>query len=182
MGSSTDTGYFYIYAVLLIAGAAGVVFSPRMFAALCSFFFMLLFSSLIYGLLNAAFLAVFQFVLCGLMLCLMLFFILKKITIWMLPLKIASIVKIMFAIFVFCIFAVVSFFYVGFEFGSNSGLFIHMFKEKSADIIDFSGFLFSVSLAVILTLTVCVALKNIELTKTENLPEYANEKEGSQNE
>lgn len=162
---NTEAVYFYIYALILIVSAVGVVFSPRMFLSFCAFFCTLLFSSCIYGLLNAGFMALFQFILCGLFLCIMLMLILKKITIWTLPLKVASVRKIVLSSVALVIFGIFSYLYVSFEFGGVIGEFFDFIKEKSVDIVDFSDFMFSIHLVIIITLVMCVMLRNIYLTK-----------------
>ena len=162
---NAEAVYFYIYALILIVSAVGVVFSPRMVLSFCAFFCTLLFSSCIYGLLNAGFMALFQFILCGLFLCIMLMLILKKITIWTLPLKVASVRKIVLSSVALVIFGIFSYLYVSFEFGGVIGEFFDFIKEKSVDIVDFSDFMFSIHLVIIITLVMCVMLRNIYLTK-----------------
>ena len=154
-----------MYALILVVSAIGVVFSPRMFYAFCAFFCTLLFSSFIYALLNATFMAVFQFILCGLVLCLILLLVLKKITIWNLPLKIATTTRTVAASLIMFLFGIISCLYVNFEFNGVIGYFLDLIKEKSMDVVDFSNFMFSIHLAIILTLVLCIMVRNIYLTK-----------------
>lgn len=162
---SAEAVYFYIYAIILVVSAIGVVFSPRMFFAFCAFFCTLLFSSCLYGLLDAGFMAVFQFLLCGLFLCIMLILLLRKITIWTLPLKIASRFRVALSAVVLFIFGILTYLYVNFEFSGSIGDFFCFLNEKSVDTVDFSGFSFSIPLMIIITMVMCVMLRNIYLTK-----------------
>ena len=74
-----DFVYFYVFAFLMISSALGIIFAPRMYLSLLSLFFLVVFSSLLYLGLNAVYLSVFQFILCGLCLFVYVFLLLKKL-------------------------------------------------------------------------------------------------------
>lgn len=162
----SEAVYFYIFSICLLLSAVGVVFSPKMFMSVIALFGAFLFSSLIYGMLGAYFMAVFQFVLCGLFLCFVFVLIMRKITKWNLPLKIAPFYKILLSSIVFGGFGIVVYFYVFFEFNGMPLDFFDFIKEKSVDIVDFSGVMLPVYLIIILIPVMCVLLRNIYLTNT----------------
>lgn len=79
--------------------------------------------------------------------------------------KVASVRKIVLSSVALVIFGIFSYLYVSFEFGGVIGEFFDFIKEKSVDIVDFSDFMFSIHLVIIITLVMCVMLRNIYLTK-----------------
>lgn len=164
---NVEAVYFYIYAVVLVASALSVIFSPRMFLGVCAFFLTLLFSSLIYWLLSAEFIALFQFILCGLFLCIILMMILRKITILTLPLRVGSLAKIILTCIVLLIFGLISYFYMSVEFSGAINDIFGFINAKAADRFDFTNFTFPLHLVVIITGVMCVMLRNIYLTKND---------------
>ena len=69
---------FYALTFVLFGSAVGLIFFPKMYMSLISFFCFVLSSCFLYWELNAKYLSVFQFILCGVILCGYLFLLLKN--------------------------------------------------------------------------------------------------------
>ncbi len=157
----TEPIYFYILAVLLIFSASAVIFAPRMFLAIIGLFLSFLFTGLICASLNAIFVAMFQFILCGLILCPVIFLSTRKISLWDFPLRLVKIPKIVISSIIVVLFCAVICLYVREEFSSALLNIFSYVNEKSADLFNFSEYLFPMHIVIILTVVAFVVIMSI---------------------
>ena len=157
MGS--DIIHFYSLFIILLASAFGVIFSPRMFLSVLSFFFLICSSSLLYLELNAKYIAVFQFILCGLFLMIYLFLLLKKIGRFNLNLKLVQTPKMLFSALFVVMFGILTYLFFDEEFNSSLYSIFNFVEGKSADVINFSMHLFPLHLVIILVFVTSVVLR-----------------------
>ncbi len=141
---------FYSLSVAILACAFGVIFAPRMYIAAVSLFLLICFSGMLYLGLNAQYLAIFQFILCGLCLSVYIFFLLKKIGRWNLKLKLVQPGKIVFgSLFVFLLLILTcTFFYQ--EFNNSLYSVFSFITEKSSDVVKFVRHAYPLSLVILL--------------------------------
>lgn len=142
--------YFYFLFVALCTCALGVIFSPRMYLSVLSLFLLVCFSSVLYIGFNAGYLALFQFILCGLFLSVYIFLLLKKIGRLNLNLKLASPVKIITGAVSIAVLGVLSVLFFNQEFDNSLYSFFNVVVEKSSDLVNFKYYVFPLSLLAIL--------------------------------
>lgn len=142
--------YFYLLFTALCAGAFGVIFAPRMYMSALSLLLVVCFSSLLYLGFNAVYLAVFQFILCGLFLFVYVFLFLKKIGRINLSLKLASKTKIIASICFLVLLSVLCTLFFSQEFDNSLYSVFNFVVAKSSDIVDFKNYIFPLSLIGVL--------------------------------
>lgn len=152
---------FYVTAMMLLGSAIGVVFAPRMFLALISLFFAFLFSGAMCFMVNAKFIALFVFILGGVVLCPIIFLLMKKINRWNLPLKLSGVFRIIVTSVVLCGFGVVACLFVGEEFNNSLINIFNFVNEKSADSMTFSGQIFHLHIVLILIIAAVIVIRGI---------------------
>lgn len=175
--------YFYLLALLMIFCAAGVIFAPRMYLSALSLFFLIVFSSLLYFDLNASYIAVFQFILCGVCLSVYIFILLKKISRLNLKLKLVTPLKIICsAVFVF-LFGLLTCLFFNEEFTNSFFDIFNFVTEKSSDIVNFAQHVFPLHLVAILVLVSAVVIRVFLLSVQNNTEQTGGEnsmQEGNQ--
>lgn len=175
-----DVLAFYVLAFLILVSASMVIFAPRMYLAAVSLFFLVLFSSFLYFSLNASYIAIFQFLLCGLCLSLYIFLLLKKIGRLNLRLKLVSPFKLFFRSFFVLALGVLTYLFFAEEF-SNSLFDVFSFvSEKSSDVIDFAAHIFPLHLVLILVVISAIVIRIFLLSyqNTETISEDFKQLEG----
>ncbi len=175
-----DVLAFYVLAVLILVSASMVILAPRMYLSVVSLFFLVIFSSFLYFGLNASYIAIFQFLLCGLCLFLYIFLLLKKIGRLNLRLKLVSPFKLVFRTFFVFIFGVLTYLFFVEEF-SNSLFDVFSFvSEKSSDVIDFATHIFPLHLVLILVVISAIVIRIFLLSyqNSEAISEDSKQKEG----
>ena len=141
---------FYSLSVAILACAFGVIFAPRMYIAAVSLFLLICFSGMLYLGLNAQYLAIFQFILCGLCLSVYIFFLLKIIGRWNLKLKLVSSAKVVFSsVFVLLLLILTSIYFYQ-EFINSLYSVFSVITEKSSDIVKFMRYSYPLSLVILL--------------------------------
>lgn len=174
--------YFYLLAFLILICAGGIIFLPRMYLSAFSLFGLIVFSSLLYLDLNAAYIAIFQFILCGVCLSVYIFILLKKIGRLNLKLKLVTPFKIVCSGLITLLFGVLTCFFFAEEF-TNSFFDIFSFvTEKSSDVVNFAQHLFPLHLVMILVLVSAVVIRVFILPsqKSEQIIEDTAVSEGNQ--
>lgn len=151
--------HFYVPALFLLFSALGIIFSPRMYLSLVSFFLFVVMSSLIFFDLNAKFIAVFQFILCGVCLVSYLFLLLKKMGRLNLELKLVSNSKIIWRVTVLSVFVLLGVFLLYEEFVNSLFSIFNTVAIKSFDVIDFSQNIFPLHLIVLLFILCAVVIR-----------------------
>lgn len=175
MQELSETIYFYFFALMLIVSSVGVIFSPRMFLSVFSLFGAFFFSSLLYELLNARFLAIFQFIFCGLLLCVTLFAVMQKISRWNLKLKVSSWLRNIVTCAALLLFVVLTAMFVQEEFSSSLFGIFSLTSERAADVLHFSDFIFPLYLICILFIAVASVIKTqIDSGTQDNVEEDCN--------
>lgn len=157
----SETIYFYFLAVMLLGSSAMVIFAPRMFLALIGLFFGFLFTGLVCLTLNAKFIALSLFVLGCLILCPIIFLLMKKINRWNLKLKVAPPLKIIVTCSVTLVFAFLVCLFVNEEFSNSLLSVFNLIGGKSIDIVDFGSYAFPVHIIIILSVITLVVVKAI---------------------
>lgn len=142
--------YFYFLFAALCSSALGVIFSPRMYMSALSLFLLVCFSSLLYLGFSAVYLAIFQFILCGLFLSVYVFLLLKKIGRLNLTLKLASKAKIVTGICFIVLLCALCVLFFNQEFDNSLYSVFNFVIAKSSDIVDFEHYLFPLSLIGVL--------------------------------
>lgn len=151
---------FYLVSGILLMSALGVVFAPRMYIAVFSLFVLVSASSFLYFDLNARYLAIFQFILCGICLIVYLLLLLRKIGRLQLELKLVSKIKIVFRSLFVVLFGCCVVFFVSEELSSSLFGVFNFVLEKTSDEIDFLGNLFPLYLFVILVMVVSMVARS----------------------
>lgn len=151
--------YFYLLFIVILIGSAFVIFAPRMYLAVLSLFVTICASSLLYLTLNANFLAVFQFILCGLILSVFIFVLLKKISRLNLKLKLVPWFKIVMGCLFTMLFGVLACLFVKEEFNNSFYAIFNFISEKSEDVVNLSNDLFPLHLVIILLLVSALIVK-----------------------
>lgn len=149
---------FYLVSVVMLIGALGVVFAPRMYIALLSLFVLILASSFMYFDLNARYIAIFQFILCGICLIIYLFLLLRKIERLHLELKLVSKMKMAFRSLFVVLFGCFVVFFVKEELSISLFDVFNFVYEKTSDEIDFGGDLLPLYLFSILVMVVSMVV------------------------
>ena len=163
-----DFVYFYVFAVLMLVSAAGIIFAPRMYLSLLSLFFLVIFSSLLYFGLNAVYLSIFQFILCGVCLFVYIFLLLKKIGRLNLELKLVSRPKIIVSSFFIFIFGLCTCVFFKEEFTNSLFEIFNFVAQKSSDIVAFDLHMFPLHLIILLVL-VCAVVIRVFLLSSQNV-------------
>lgn len=154
---------FYLMAVILIISALTVVFAPRMYISVASFFSLIFLSSVFYYFLNARYLAVFQFILCAIFLVGYILLLLKRIDKLNLPLKLVSKPKVIISSFFITLlgFSVLGFFV--FEENNYFDTLFNIVCETSSDIVLFAPNLFPLCLVGIILSVISVVVRALLL-------------------
>ena len=152
---------FYLSAFLLLCSTAGVIFAPRMFLALISLFFAFLFTGVMCFMLNAKFIAGFVFVMGGVVLCPIIFLLMKKINRWNLPLKLSGVFKIIVTAVVLAVFGGVACLFVNEEFSNALFNIFNYVNEKSQDNMTFSGHVFPLHIVLVLIFAAIIVIRGI---------------------
>lgn len=166
----SETIYFYFLSVMLLGSACMVIFAPRMFLALIGLFFAFLFSGMLCMTLNATFVAIFLFVLGCLILCPIIFLLMKRINRWNLQLKLAQPLKIIVSSVAAIVFGLIACLFVKEEFSNSLFNIFNFTNEKSADILNFKDYIFPLHIIIILVLISILAIRAI-LTSTNSTGE-----------
>lgn len=164
--------YFYLLFFLLPLSALGVILAPRMYLSVLSLFLLICCSSLLYFGMNAKYIAVFQFILCGLFLSVYIFLLLKKIGRLNLKLKLVTPFKIIPSVIFTVLFGVLTCLFFNEEF-SNALFDIFSFVTiKSSDVVDFASHLFPLHLVVLLVLVSAAVIRVFLISRqnAENIP------------
>lgn len=164
----SESIYFYIFSILLICNCAAVIFAPRMVLALFGLFLSFLFTGLICWTLNAHFIAIFQFVLCGLILCPVIFLLMNKISRWSLPLKLVRPFKIIIAALVSLGFGALVCLFIKEEFASSLLNIFNFVNEKSSDSVHFFSYAFPLHLLLILVVVTVIVISAIVFPSQED--------------
>ncbi len=151
--------YFYLLFFVMLGASIGVIAAPRMFLALGSFFLMIVVSSLLYLTLNAFYMAVFQFILCGVILSVYIFLLLKKIGRLNLKLKLVTVPKIIFGTLFTLSLGALTCLFVNEEFSNSLYSIFNYITEKSSDVVDFASHIFPLHLVIVLFLVVAVVIR-----------------------
>lgn len=150
---------FYALTFVLLGSAVGMIFFPKMYMSLLSFFCFVLSSCFLYWELNAKYLSVFQFILCGVILCGYLFLLLKKIGRLNAELHLKNLLTIVVCFTLVSLFGVciLVFFYE--EYNSALYSIFNFVQEKVFDSISFGANLFPLGLIVLLVFIVAIVLR-----------------------
>lgn len=151
--------YFYSLFFAILTSAFGVIFAPRMYISVLSLFLLICCSSLLYLGLNAKYLAIFQFILCGLFLSVYIFLLLKKIGRINLGLKLVQPVKIVFSSVFVLLFGVLTCLFFNQEFSNSLYSIFNFITEKSSDTVRFLQYAYPLSLVLILVLVSAAVLR-----------------------
>lgn len=151
---------FYLVSGVMLVSAFSVVFAPRMYISVLSLFLLISSSSFLYFGLNARYLALFQFILCGICLIVYLFLLLRKIERLQLELKLVSNFKIVIRSFFIFLFGAFIVFFVNEELSSSLFDVFNFVYEKASDEIDFTGNLLPLYLFVILVMVISMVVRS----------------------
>lgn len=151
--------YFYILFFFVLASSILVILTPRMYLAVFSLLALTFGSSLLYLTLNANYIAVFQFILCGLILSVFLFLLLKKIGRLNLKLKLVTPFKAVAGILAAVLFGGLSCLFFKQEFNNSLYSVFNYITEKSLDVVDFGESVFPLHLVLILLLVSAVVIR-----------------------
>ena len=166
--------YFYILFFAICSSALGVILAPRMYMAVLSLFLLVCFTSLMYFSLNAIYLSVFQFILCGLILSAYIFLLLKKIGRINLGLKLAPASKIIMSSVFIILLATLSIMYFYQEFDNSLYAFFNASIENSFDSVNFKNNLYPLALIGIFVF-VSASVLRVFLDSTLNKQPQKNE-------
>ena len=161
--------YFYLLFFAVLGASIGVIAAPRMFIALISFFVMICVTSLLYLTLNAAYMAIFQFILCAVVLCVYIFLLLKKISRLNLKLKLVPFAKLCAGVVFTLLFGVFCCLFVNQEFSSSLYSIFNFITEKSSDSVNFCGLIFPFHLVILLVLISAVVIRVFLSNRSEDV-------------
>jgi hypothetical protein len=154
----TDVLYFYLLFFGVLAGAAGVIAAPRLFLSVVSLFVAVSASSLLYLRLNAHYIAIFQFVFCGLVFSSLLFVLLKKTEMFNLGSKFVTKFKAFTGIVLVFVFGLLVCLFANEEFSGSLYAFFSSVSERAFADTGFSGDIFSLQLLIIMVSVAAVVL------------------------
>ena len=160
---------FYILFFAIIVSAIGIILAPRMFLAMISFFLLICMTSLLYLTLNAGYIALFQFILCGVVLGVYIFLLLKKIGRLNLKLKLVPVLKIISGAFFTVAFGVLCCLFMNEEFENSLYSIFNYITEKSSDIVDFAGHVFPLHLVILLVLISAIVIRVYLINRSEDV-------------
>lgn len=155
----SDVVYFYTLFFMILGSAFGVIFAPKMYLALLSLFGLICFSGFLYLGLNARYMAVFQFILCGIFLTLYILILLKKIERLNLKLKLVSPFKIIISSGLVFSFGVMYCLFFNEEFENSLYSIFNFVIEKSTDKINFAMHIFPLHIVILLVIVTAVILR-----------------------
>lgn len=151
--------YFYSLFFLMTLSAIGVILAPKMYMSVISLFGLVTLSSLLYLGLNSQYVAIFQFILCGLFLSVYIFLLLKKICRLNLGLKLASTPKIIISTVFTITFGIIEILFFKVEFNNSLYSIFNFITEKSTDVINFQTHGFQLQLLIILLFVTAIILR-----------------------
>lgn len=151
--------YFYSLFFAILTSAIGVIFAPRMYISVLSLFILICSSCFLYLGLNAKYLAIFQFILCGLFLSVYIFLLLKKIGRINLHLKLVQPAKIVFSAICVLLFGVLTCLFFNQEFSNSLYSIFNFITEKSSDTVSFLQHAYPLSLVLILVFVSAAVLR-----------------------
>lgn len=151
--------YFYFLCVIILGSAAGIILAPRMYIAVISLFGLICSSGLLYLSLNAKYMAIFQFILCGIFLCGYVFILLKKINRLNLKLKLVNPIKIIFSSLWVLLFGVLTCLFFNEEFNNSLYSIFNFIIEKSSDTVKFAEHIFPLHLVILLVFVAAIILR-----------------------
>lgn len=151
--------YFYVLSILMIISAASIIAAPKMYLSVGSLFLLICFSSLLYLNLNAGYIALFQFLLCGLCLFVYIFLLLKKIGRLNLRLKLVSKIKIIYSASAVLLLSCLSCLFFKEEFTNSLFDIFNFVTVKTSDVVDFAAHIFPLHLIFILVLISAVVIR-----------------------
>lgn len=160
---------FYLIFFLVIGSSIGVIVAPRMYLALLSLFILVSSSSLLYFGLNAKYMAVFQFILCGLILSVSIFILLKKIGRLNLKLKLVPVGKLITGVFFVVLFGGLSCLYFNQEFNNSLYSIFNYISGKSDDVVNFAAHTFPLHLVVLLVLVSAIVIRVFFSRQSEDI-------------
>ncbi len=179
----TESVCFYGLSGLLLGSLVLVIFAPRMFLALISLLFGILFTGLLCWSLNAKFIAVCMFLVFGVVLCPVIWTLMNMISRWNLPLKLVNPAKIIFTVFSLILFIFVTVLFIREEFSSSLLNIFNFVNIKSSEGFNFSEYVFPLHLIVILSIITIIVIKALVFSKdsdAENETERECESAGGQ--
>ena len=151
--------YFYVLSILMIISAASIIAAPKMYLSVGSLFLLICFSSLLYLNLNAGYIALFQFLLCGLCLFVYIFLLLKKIGRLNLRLKLVSKIKIIYSASAVLLLSCLCCLFFKEEFTNSLFDIFNFVTVKTSDVVDFAAHIFPLHLIFILVLISAVVIR-----------------------
>lgn len=151
--------YFYTLFFMILGSALGVIFAPKMYLALISFFALICFSGFLYLGLNSQYLAVFQFILCGIFLTIYIMILLKKIERLNLKLKLVSPFKIIISSGLIFAFGIMYCLFFNEEFNNSLYSIFNFVIEKSVGKISFAMHIFPLHLVILLVFVTAIILR-----------------------
>ncbi len=158
--------YFYSLCVIILGSAAGIILVPRMYMAVISLFCLICSSGFLYLSLNAKYMALFQFILCGIFLCSYIFILLKKINRLNLKLKLVNPIKIIASSCWILLFGILTCLFFNEEFNNSLYSIFNFIIEKSSDTINFMEHIFPLHLVILLVIVTSIILRIFLTTQT----------------
>ena len=176
--------YFYLLFFSIIGAALGIILAPRMYFACLSMFLLVCLSSLLYLSLDAIYIAVFQFILCGIFLSVYMFLLLKKIGRLNLNLKLVAVPKVIVSCLFTLILGAVTYLYFKEEFTNSLFEIFNFVTIKSSDVVDFKLHIFPLILVILLVFISLTVIRVFLLRQqaVETLSEVVSSKDSEEDE
>lgn len=159
--------FFFFISVLILFFAGCVIFASRMFMSLICLFLLVCSTGFLYLTLNAKYIAVFQFILCGIFLSVYIFMLLRKIGRLSLKLKLVNPAKIITGVFWVLSFGLITVLFFREEFNNSLYSIFNFLVEKSFDSVKFAINIFPLHLIIILVIVTAIVLR-IFLVQNKN--------------
>lgn len=159
--------YFYSLFILIVGSAACIILASRMYLALISLFCLICTTGLLYLALNAKYLAIFQFILCGIFLSVYIFLLLKKIRRLNLSLKLVNPAKIIISMFWVLLFGGVACLFYNEEYSNSLYTIFNFIIENSSDTVKFSQHIFPLHLVMLLVIVTAAVLRIFLSSQTQ---------------
>lgn len=151
--------YFYSLFFAILASSLGIILAPKMYMAAISLFCLICFSGVLYLGFNAKYIAIFQFILCGVFLCAYIILLLKKISRLNLNLKLAPPFKIIASSLFIFLFGLLTCLFFKEEYSNSLYSIFNFISEKSSDTVNFALHGFHLQLVILLVLVTAVVLR-----------------------
>ena len=151
--------YFYSLFLLILGSALCIILASRMYLALIFLFLLVCTTGLLYLTINAKYLAIFQFILCGIFLSGYVFLLLKKIKRLRLSLKLVKPAKIIISVILVLVFGMLTCIFFNEEFGNSLYTIFNFVTENSSDTVKFLQHIFPLHLVILLVIVTAAVLR-----------------------